>query len=509
MTIRSGHSRATTFEPLVILGALAVAGIAGFMLSSAGESAPLLVLAAIGGLVVIRWPFVGLLVFTASIAVENLFILEGASGATRASRLLGMAVFGGWFAGKLLKRESFHPILTSPLTITAGLFFVVALASMLWAAHPGPARSGAIQMVQFIALGILVVDMVRSWERMDLLVKALVIGGALAATLTLQQGVIEGHRRAGDNIAGGINSTAILLVTLIPLAFYLLRSGNRWPWKALGVGYMSLAVPATMLTYSRMNLLLIPLILLFLSVQTLKGLRGRGWLVGTMAAGLLLALYAVPMDRLGERAETIGPYLQDAMGSSEESGIIEGSSRGYHLRLGFAIARDNPVLGAGFRNYGHLFREEYQFTVPGAGRLYGSVRSPHSSHVGMLADLGLVGLALWLGLALGLGFLGAVSAWRRTAQDPEGRPHLLAQAITVSIGLQVFAYGWYTTIDRDKLFWLLLGLAVAATMLSRAGMARPLRSSREASPRLMTADGAGPEASVPTSSPSRRGQVHN
>lgn len=467
--MRADHRAVPMGTPgsLLIVAALAMSVLAGLLLSSLGESAPFIVLAVLGGLIVFRWPFAGLLLFTASIAVENVFVLEGASGATRASRVLGTAVFGGWFAGKLFRRESFHPLLTSALAITALLFFVFAFASTLWAEYPNPARAGAIQMIQFIALGILVLDLARTWKRVDLLVKALVIGAALAAFLTLEQALFGGHRRAGEDIAGGLNETATLLVTVIPLAFYLLRSENAWPWRVMGVAYISLAVSATTLTYSRMNLLVLPLLLLFLCVDTLRGRRGRGWLIGTLCAGMAVLLYAVPMDRLGERVETIVPYLQGTIGADDPSGVIQPSPRGYHIQLGLAIARDNPIIGAGFRNYGHLFREDYQFLVPGAGGLYTSVRSPHSSHVGMLADLGLVGFGVWLALALGVGFLGAFSAWIRTMRDPEGMPHLLARAITVALGLQVLAYGWYTTIDRSKLLWLLLGLAVAIRLLTR------------------------------------------
>jgi O-antigen ligase len=463
-----GHHRGGEgVEPLIVLAALGLAVLAGLLLSSLGEAGPLVGLAVVGGLVVVRWPFLGLLLLTASLAVENLFVLEGAGGAVRASRLLGMAVFGGWFVGKLLRRESFRRALSSGVTVAALLFFLVALASVLWASYPAPARAGAIQMLQFIALAILVLDMARTWDQVDQLVKALVVGSTVAAALVLHQSLVGGHRRAGGDIAGGINATATLLVTLLPLAFYLLRSPNRWPWKLLGVGYLAMAVPAVMLTYSRMNLLLLPLVLGFLVLDTLKGKRGRGWLISTGIAASIVALFVVPMDRLAQRADTILPYVQSTVVASDELEVLEPSPRGYHIRLGLAVARDNPFLGAGFRNYGYMFRDEYQFLVPGAGRLYRSVRSPHSSHVGILADLGIVGFALWLVLVVGIGLGGAIWAWRSTSARPESRAHLLARGITVAIALQVFAYGWYTNIERSKLLWLLLGLAAAIQFMAR------------------------------------------
>jgi hypothetical protein len=130
-------------------------------------------------------------------------------------------------------------------------------------------------------------------------------------------------------------------------------------------------------------------------------------------------------------------------------------------------------LGAGFRNYGYLFRDEYQFFVPGTDRVRQNVRSPHSSHVGMLADLGGVGTAFWVALLMVAGLLPVLRSWWHTAYDRESRPYLASQAIAYALGLQIFAYGWYATIDRDKLLWILLGLAAAAWALTRTGERSP------------------------------------
>jgi len=455
-------------EPQWILAFLALGAALGLgmLLSTGGTWVFFLPFAAIGGLVVLRWPFLGLLLLTGTIAIENLLVVGGAGGAT-GPRLLGMAVFGAWIAGKLLRREPVLPLATSALTITAGLLFLFAWASQLWAAVPSVANSGAIQLLQFIALALLTLDLVTSWDRADLVVKALIAGAMIAALLTLQQALFGGARRAGGGIAGGISSTAILLVTCLPFAFYLLRSQTRIGWRILGIGYFAVAVSAVILTFSRVSFLVLPPLLLALYAETLTGRRGRGWLVGATCVGLLVVMYSVPLDRVEERVATIVPYLQGTV-NSQETGVVEPSPRGYHVQVGLAIARDHPIVGAGFRNYGHLFRDEYQFFVPGPGRVYGSVRSPHSSHVGMLADLGLVGFSLWLAMAVGAGLFASIKAWRRTSHVRHDLPHLLCRAVTYALALQVVAYGWSQTIDRGKLFWVLLGLAAAVGVLTRS-----------------------------------------
>jgi hypothetical protein len=477
ISVRPWPRRSSGVEPVAVLGGLTIALLAGFMVGTQGLLGFLGVIGLVVVLVVLRWPFIGLLILAGSIAVENLLVVEGAGGAATGTRFLGMAVFAGWILGKLLRRESVIPLLTSVLSITGGLLFAFALASTLWARVPQIALSGSIQLAQFIALAVLTLDLARSWERVDLLVKALVVGATVAAVLTVEQAVVGGARRAGGDIAGGINSTAILLVTTLPFAFYLLRSPSGVAWKVLGITYIGVGVTATILTYSRMNLLVLPVILTLLTFHTMVGRRGR---VPILVAGVVamgLGLYAIPTDRLEERLVTIVPYLEGTVGR-DDTGIVEPSSRGYHLRVGFAIARDQPVMGAGFRNYGTLFRDEYQFVVPGAGRIYYSARSPHSTHVGMLANLGGIGMGLWVALLLGAGLVPAVRAWRRTAAEADETSHLASQAITYALGLQVFVYGWYTDIELGKLFWILLGLAVAVWALARTGAAGTVLAGR-------------------------------
>jgi O-antigen ligase len=460
---RPGPAEVGVFLALAVGLALALS-LGGVIGASGGQGFLLL----IGGLVAIamlRWPFAGFLVLLGSIAVENLIVLESARGAT-GTRLLGVAVFGAWGFGKLLRRESLVPLVRSRLALLGGALVAMALLSVLWARVPQAAFSGATQLIQFVALAVLTADMARSWKRLDAMVKVLVMGGTLAAILTLEQAIIGGARRAGDNIAGGINATALLLVTLTPLAFYLIRSGGARGWGLLGVAYVGVAVPAVVLTYSRMNLLVLPMILGLVALDTLRGRNGRMWVVMGGAIALAVGLFTVPTDRLAERAATIVPYLEGTIGG-RDSGFVEPSPRGYHLRLGIEIARDHPVVGAGFRNYGHLFREEYQFVVPGPGQIYYSVRSPHSSHVGMMADLGMVGFALWVAILLWVGFIPAFRVRLATRWEPEEPRHLSAWAFSYAIGLQLFFYGWYNTIDRDKLLWVLVGAGWAIWELHR------------------------------------------
>jgi O-antigen ligase len=327
-------------------------------------------------------------------------------------------VFGAWFVRKLARRESWQPVVGNPLFPPAILFMALVLVSMLWARNPAVTRSGFLSIAQMTALALLILDLVNSRKRLDVLIKVLVAAATLAAFLTVYQYTTGTVRRAGDSISGGINETAIVLVTLIPLGFYLLRTGWRTRWRLLGLLFVPLAALAVSMTFSRFNLLLIPPVLLVLIALSLRERASRPWVFALVVVGAVGAVAYAPWEKLQERAESIGPYLEQTLQFGGQE--AETSSRGFHLRVGLAIARDHPLLGVGYGNYGYYFIEEYQFLVPGADGLYQSPRSPHSSYIGIAADLGAVGLALWLGL-LGVGVVTIVRAMLAARRLPPGR----------------------------------------------------------------------------------------
>jgi hypothetical protein len=438
-----------------------VGGLVGVAMGLQGPEALIPVGVGVAVLILIR-PVVGVLLFAASIPVQSLFVVG--AGVT-ATRVVGMVVFGAWAANKVLRGESFRRVVASRLFVVGAAFVAFALASSLWASVPTAAVAGSVQLVQLYVWALIVIDFAPTWQRAEMLVRAFIVGGIIAALLTLQQYFFGGLTRAGDEITGGVNATAVMLVTLVPFGFYLFRSSRAEGWRACGFAYVAVAVVAVTLTFSRMNMLVLPALLVALTWETLRGTTGRGWMVALLSAGCVLGALLVPWERVQERAGTIGPYIERTVGNGSALDRTS-SGRGYHWKVGLAIGRDHPIAGAGFRNYGELFRSRYQFTVPGSDRVYQSRRNPHSAHIGMFADLGLVGLCLWLALLVGVGVRSVTRAWRATRFARASRAHLLVRALAYSVFLHVFAFGWYAATDQDKLFWALLGMTVVVAELT-------------------------------------------
>lgn len=452
---------------LVVVVTATIIGV-GWIAGVSGMDALVLAAGAVVTAVFMIRPLWGVLLFAFTIPMADSVMVGGSVTGTR---LLGLLLAVVWVGQKLLRGDSWRSTLDGPFMLSAGAFLGVVLASIWWAQYPTLIPGGFIQLAQLFAWALIVIDVVGSWKRADALAKALVLGALVAAGLTLQQFFLEGYQRAGGGVGGGVNVTAVILLTLMPFGFYLFRSRQNWIWRLTGLTYVAAAVLAIVVTFSRMNMLLLGPVMLVLCLETIRNRHGRAWFLALSAAAVLLGIFVIPWKRLEERAATISPYLEGtvAAGSAEAP---EASGRGFHLMVGLAIFRDHPLLGAGYGNYGRLFLDQYQFEVPNAPKVWGTPRSPHSSHIGILADLGLVGALAWFSL-LSVVLFNVLRACYLTWKDRGSPGQIFARAATISLLLQIGPYGLYLPNQKDKLFWTLLALSVVVHRLTRGRVWRP------------------------------------
>lgn len=469
----AGYSRGRAIEIWAVLLLLACAVSVGVLASLGNWLALLIPIVPILAYHTVKDPVKGLVILAALISLENAVVIPGIG---TGAKLAGLTVAGAWILGKLARRGSWRGLAESwPLRLSL-LFSALVLASMLWAAEPMLARSGFIQLAQLIVLSALVLDICRDFRSLSALAKGLVLGALVAATITILEFLLSGVRRAGDS-AAGINGTAELLVTLLPLAFYLVLGYQGRFWRFVGLVSLMAAVGAVSVTLSRMSVLLLPIVLLVLAVRSLRSPQGRRWLVPVLGAVMVAGVTVVPWGKLADRSSTIVPYLESTVGAGSESDDVI-SGRGYHLLVAWRIFEDHPLLGAGYNNYGWYFYYRYQHSVAGRGPLYESFRSPHSSHFGILSELGIGGLVIWLGL-LGAGSVALVRALRLARSvSPDFQLIPLGEAFLVALLIQVGPYALYGPNHTSKLLWVLLGAAGGCTYGLRQQAARELGMSR-------------------------------
>jgi O-antigen ligase len=400
-------------------------------------------------------PVVGLVALAVAIPMEDTVMVSGAT----LTKLLGVLVAGAWLLHAFVGRRSLKDIVSSPVVLLAVLFILFASASTLWAEYVAPTRGVLMRLVMFFALAVVALDLVRSRESATYVLRALVVGGLIAALLTIGQYYGLGVRRAGEGISGGVNATALILVTLVPFAFYLLRVDRGW-WRLVALAYIGLAVGAVAVTFSRMSYLVLPMVLALELGQILRSNRGRIALAVLALASIPLVLKYVPVESVGSRLGTVVPYIESTVNRGPTVGEMSG--RGFHLLVAWEIFEDHPIIGAGINNYGYQFLQ-YQHYVMGAGKLYTSPRSAHSSYFAILADLGIIGTILWLA------FLAAVAralyvAYARSGRLPAPAARLLVRALSLAFAAQL-VYGTYAEIHKEKLFWLIVGVATAVALM--------------------------------------------
>ncbi len=451
----SGSRRSNALALGVILALLV--GAAGLAVGSLGIMSAVLLAIPIFIVLVIN-PLLGLLAMAVVVSFEVAFMLGGAT----LTRLIGPPVAIAWLTHKLLAKEPFKAIVSERFVLASLLFFAFALASLMWAEYPVQVNAEFLRLGMLFALSVLVLDLLREWKHLNMLVRALIVGAIIAATIMVAQYFGTGIRRAGELIAGDPNAAAYVLVSLMPFAFYMVRAKRQGVWRFVGLAYLVLGVTAVATSLSRMAFLMIPLIVLAEYWELLRARAGRVFLLGASVIALILALRFMPIEAVQERVQTIGPYIESTLSGDDDpsSGV---SGRGYHIRIALAIFQDYPLMGVGYRNYGDHFLR-YQRLVPGAERVYRSTRSAHGSHYQVMAELGIFGLLIWTVLFV-VSYKNLRLAYKRTSVDRRSAEFQLVRAISLVFLLQVL-YGFYTNIHVEKIFWLLLGLTVAARVIS-------------------------------------------
>ena len=296
---------------------LTIAVLGGLWLTPQfGVKAPLLFIALVAIILVLARPQFGLYFLVFSIPLESVFIL---GDSLTWVRVIGTFVFGAWVLHMLLGRKSWGDLLSSNILIPAILFTIFAFASLLWAEH-SPSAVGIIPTIfQLSALSLLVIGIVNSQERLDWVIRILILSGIIAASITVYQFFVQGLDRAGSEVALGINQTAVILVVLIPLAFYLFRASKLPLWRLVGLSYIVLSSLAVTITFSRASLIALPIVLaLQILAMSRDGRRGlfRILFIGVISVGMVYAI--VPWQEVLERSSTITGEFEDTRASDPD-----------------------------------------------------------------------------------------------------------------------------------------------------------------------------------------------
>ncbi len=436
--------RHPTIHAWIVLSTCLGAAVVGYGMGSHGAYGQSVIVAVcLGGAataVTMLRPIVGLGLFAAAASVAD--VLPNVSVATSALVLVGAATFFGFFLSFLIDRDS-------TMRWHSGHF--AALAFIAWfsgtnidAAVHGADRNWLLTYLQLFALLWLASQMLSSPTRHRTLMWFFSLGAAVSAGIAMSQAAVQGTFDTSIRAAGllGTNSSARYFAVAFVLFVYLATS-SKGLWRLLAVGGAAVVVGGEAATLSRSGLVLLVIAIALLLWDRLRA--GRRRQVFAVVGAMLVAVFLIPKSYLSVEIPSFGTSVNAE--SNDASAIIRLQlwSAGYHMW------EDHPLDGVGIGAFNQELLTYAPYDLPAIDYNTGA----HNIYVAVLAETGVVGLAIFLWLVVA-----CYSAVRRAAKSFDEESRQLAR--TWQIALIVLLLGGLTKHDQyDKLLWLTLGASLS------------------------------------------------
>jgi len=398
------------------------------------------------------YPLLALLAYVFLIPSENLGIIAG--------NLTVIKVVGGLGAGLVMARMVLQgerwriPWLAAPTLA----FIAVSAGSWLAAGRPSFGQQLLLTLLMVTAGTFVLGQTIRTPRDLRLVLIALALASAfygfLYTVVIARSGILTPAscdiREAilKQMIIGDPNYLCIPLVSGALASLYLALDEQRVAMRGIWIGALALASMGTVMTFSRMGLLLlIPglLILGFLFVRTGRARLLLGITLFLIGMGVTLVAIRPLACRYAFLARLIGPLAgapTPTLTGSEVS-LLALQGRLWAVQAGLAMWRDHPLLGVGLGQFQFFYARYRPPTAVVFERLVA-----HNSTISVLAESGIFAFLSYVGLQI----MALIMGVRLVRRAP---PHLRRMSITVlAILLVVLAAGGALDTHYTKMTWL-------------------------------------------------------
>jgi O-antigen ligase len=436
-------------------------------------------LAAAIGLTAVTDPKIALaatvaLIFAAAILVQPSLLLP----ALVASVFVEVLSVGGIPISRLLAPIALFVVLAESMRpdsrirgespfVWATLYGIWALASGLWTLS----ISGTTFLLSSLAIGFIytlafasLVTSRRELERVLYAFAAAALGiglFAIAAFLLGSSKGLVGGRASGG--AGDPNFFAAYQLVALPLVVVLATvARKRWLRVAL-VATVVVVIGSVLMSVSRGGLLTLAVIAI-----AMVALPARSFFGTPSQKKALLAVCVVGgAIAFSVSAGSVVPRLKATFAGESTSATAQGSGRLEIWAAAWMSAKQRPFVGLG---YG-AFRDESDnllVRTPGINFQHFEVRPQevHNAYLGSLAELGIPGLVLFLGLLTSIAL-----ALRRVAKGARAAGADFIARVANALLLSLL--GWsiaslFVSSETSRELWIMLGLTLALPRLIRA-----------------------------------------
>ncbi|MEN3769000.1 O-antigen ligase family protein [Priestia megaterium] len=366
--------------------------------------------------------FIFILLYPLLEGISNQFIPVG-------TKYLGLLVIAIWCLETV--QLQYVKIVTSiPLFL---IYIIWNAISVFWSHNTGLSVDRVIEILQVFLLYWIILDVTNSKEYLIKLMEAYFLGIFLLS-LTALFNILNGQTFDGlynrfSAFGYDPNNFGILVVSSIPiaLAVYSLK-GKLW----LGILYTIISIPLVLSSASRGALIAIVIVLVsyfFIFIRSFK----KGFAIGLiLLIGIILTFYFVPVESLTRITDNI---------NDPSAG---GRTQAWQLAIN--LGDENPLTGIGAGSF-----------LSVSNTYFSSVINVHNTFLSHWAELGILGVLLWVCLWL-LHFKYIVNT-KVNKENFELKIGLLLSVISALIG--ALFLNW----EVRKTIYILWGLCVALKVL--------------------------------------------
>jgi putative inorganic carbon (HCO3(-)) transporter len=448
--------------------ALAAFGFGALVLGALAGADPLLAIAGVLALTFAVAVFTDLAVGLAMfIAVTFSDILPvGDSPIVSAVKLAGAVLALAWIAVITTRRRATPNLLTehSGLVIALAAFFCWAAASTVWATDSHEALLATQRYGLNFLLIPIVFTAVRTRRDLIWVVGAFIAGAVLSACFGLASPPNPTEDLARIEAAGlNANDLATVLVAGLVLAIGVASYARRSPLiQLIAVSAAILCASSLVLTLSRSGLVALGVALLA-SLLVASRRRGRAVAIAVVIASATVAYFAFVAPP--EARERVTTFESD-----------QGTGRVDIWTVGWRMVEDKPATGVGAGNFRHT-TPEYLLSAPGSIQrsdlIIDDPKVAHNMYLGALAELGVLGLLLFLTVIV-LTVRETLRAARRFYEERDTRMEALSRAVFAA-QLGFLAAAFFASIEFNKQLWVLLALGPALSYLAGVRRRAPER----------------------------------
>jgi len=379
-------------------------------------------------------PWLGVLALTVVATMQ----LHGYGGEAIAGFPYYLALFVPVVIGYAFSSETSQPLPRDWRLLALALLWLVFLASTMYATMPWYAWSRFAELSKIFAALLLSLLLFDTREKLFYLLITVSLSIAL---VTLKGGYWAVMTGFADRVYGppnsqfyGNNHFAVLVVMNIPLLVLWWRETANRRLRVVLTVMIALSIGAALSSWSRGALLSLSVVSLLLVWHS----RYKVIALPLLAVGVALVLFGLSDEWLA-RMQTISSYEADQSANNRLDA----------WRIGLEYAVIHPWLGVGFEGWSAV-----------------SIIDWHSAFIEVLAEHGVPGFVLWMGLLLGTLWDLTRLAWQARG-DPQ-REWVVNYSLMLRASLIGYSIG---ALFSGLAYWdILYHLIVIAVLLRRAAM---------------------------------------